>query len=291
MPRRNANAIPIPKLSEFVSDGKATDFCWEYISTLVKVIIAKYFNKYLWHFDKDDLASLAIADAVAFILKVSSNQVDDDIKNVRNVLFTRIRNTLSNFIFRSNKLISTEDSILDINASCHKSYEISSGMLSLYDFSIDSIDSFRDTSLRTWKLFFTNGAKQKYFINDSNNSLKDWESYSEVRNMKSPCELIGLYNKYNEDQIEQLANKLDSTTGQNYFSTLYQLLGNKFLAFLDVFQEDKFTIPSTIVVKHILTDMLICEDHDNGLSDEDISTKYNKSLQSVQKIIKSKDVI
>ena len=109
--------------------------------------------------------------------------------------------------------------------------------------------------------------------------------------MRSTCDLISIYDEYTDDQIEMLADKLDSATGQNYFNTLYQLLGDKFLAFLDVFQEDKFTIPSTVLVKHILTDMSICEDHDNGMSAEDIAAKYNKSLTSVQKIIKSKEVI
>ena len=113
MSRRSNTTQPMPKLSEFIVDGKPTAFCWNYISTLSKVVISKYFAKYLEHFDREDLAQLATTDAVAFTIKVSTLQKDDDIKNMRNVLFTRIRNTLSNFIFRSNKLISTDDEILD----------------------------------------------------------------------------------------------------------------------------------------------------------------------------------
>ena len=109
--------------------------------------------------------------------------------------------------------------------------------------------------------------------------------------MKTPCDLIDSFDKYTDDQIEALADKLDSVTGQNYFSTLYQLLGNKFLAFLDVFQEDKFNIPSTMLVKHLLTDMSICEDFDNGMSTEDISNKYNKSLTTINKVIAARKAI
>lgn len=293
MPRRSSNNTqPMPKLSAFIIDGKPTDFCWDYISTLSKVVISKYFAKYLEHFDRDDLAQLATADAVAFTIKVASlHKDDDDIRNMRNLLFTRIRNTLSNFIFRSNKLISTDDEILDRQTVYPKSFEMKSDLIDMHDLSIDSIDSFRTVSLRAWNLFKTNGAKRKYFINDSNNSIDDWKAYSEVRNMKVPCDLVSYYDKYSDDQIEALADKLDAVTGQNYFNTLYQLLGDKFLAFLDVFQEDKFNIPSTALVKHVLADISICEDFNNGMTVEELATKYNKTLNSVQRIVNSREVI
>lgn len=291
MPRRSSNTQPMPKLSEFIVDGKPTAFCWNYISTLSKVVISKYFAKYLEHFDREDLAQLATTDAVAFTIKVSTLQKDDDIKNMRNVLFTRIRNTLSNFIFRSNKLISTDDEILDHHTVYPKSFEMKSDLIDMHDLSIDSIDSFRTVSLRAWNLFKTNGAKRKYFINDSNNSIDDWKAYSEVRNMKAPCDLVTYYDKYSDDQIETLAEKLDAVTGQNYFNTLYQLLGDKFLAFLDVFQEDRFNIPSTALVKHILSDISICEDFNNGMTVEELASKYNKTLNTVQRIVDSREVI
>ena len=280
-----------PKLSEFVVDGEATEICWKYISTLSKVVVSKYFAKYLEYFDKDDLVSLAISDAVEFIKKVASSRKDEDIKNMRNVLFTRIRNTLSNFVFRSNRLVSTADEILDRHIVNPKFDDVNSDLIDLHDLSIDSLESFREVSLRAWQLFNKNGAKQKYTVTNDTDYIEDWEAYSEVRNMKSPCALISEFNNYTEDQIESLADKLDSVTGQNYFSTLYQLLGDKFLAFLDVFQEDRFNIPSTSLVKHILTDMSIFEDHSNGLSVSDLSNKYHKSESSIQKILASKEVI
>ncbi len=287
----NSNIDQNPKLSEFVVNGEPTELCWKYISTLSKVVVSKYFAKYLEHFDKDDLVSLAISDAVAFMKIVAVRKTDDDIRNIRNVLFTRIRNTLSNFVFRSNRLVSTDDTILDKQIVYPKSTELRSDLIDLHDLSIDSLDSFRTVSLRTWNLFKKNGAKQKYTVTSENDDLKDWEAYSEVRNMRTPCALISEYNNYTEDQIEALADRLDSVTGQNYFNTLYQLLGDKFLAFLDVFQEDKFTVPSTVLVRHLLTDMSICDDYSNGMSAEDISAKYSKSLTSVQKIINSREVI
>ena len=52
---KKRNTQPIPKLSQFVADGKPTEFCWEYITTLAKVVASKYFAKYFEYFDNDDL--------------------------------------------------------------------------------------------------------------------------------------------------------------------------------------------------------------------------------------------
>lgn len=280
-----------PSFNDFFTDDKLNELCWNYISTLSDVVVSKYFSKYLVYFDREDLVSLAISDCSTFINKVRELNHSDEIKNLRNVLFTRIRNTLSNFVFRSNKLVRTEDDVLDKFCVYPKSFEIKSDLVNLYDLNIDSIDAFRTVTNKAWKIFLTDSAKQKYFINNNNNDLKDWKTYSEIRNMKTPCDLIDSFDKYTDDQIEALADKLDNVTGQNYFSTLYQLLGNKFLAFLDVFQEDKFNIPSTMLVKHLLTDMSICEDFDNGMSTEDISNKYNKSLTTINKVIAARKAI
>ena len=57
--------------------------------------------------------------------------------------------------------------------------------------------------------------------------IKDWEAYSEVKNMKTPCDLISIYDDYTEDQVENLAKCLDASLGQNYFDTLYQLLSSQ----------------------------------------------------------------
>lgn len=288
---RKKKAYTNPSFNDFFTDGEPNELCWNYISTLSGVVVSKYFSKYLIYFDREDLVSLAISDCASFINKVRELNHSDEIKNLRNVLFTRIRNTLSNFVFRSNKLVRTEDEVLDKFYVYPKSFEIKSDLVSLYDLNIDSIDAFRSVTNRAWKIFLTDSAKQKYFINNNNNDLKDWKTYSEIRNMKTPCDLIDSFDRYTDDQIEALADKLDSVTGQNYFSTLYQLLGNKFLAFLDVFQEDKFNIPSTMLVKHLLTDMSICEDFDNGMSTEDISNKYNKSLTTINKVIAARKAI
>lgn len=279
------------KFSDFIVDSKPTEICWKYISNLAKAVVLKYFYKYTEYFDKDDLISLATVDAVSFAVKISKLNTGDDIKNIRNVFFTRIRNTLSNFIFRSNRLVSTEDEVLDYQAVYPKAYSIKSDLIDIHDLMIDSIDSFRTISLKTWKLYKSESTTHKYFINNSNDDLKDWEAYSEVRNMRSPCDLISVYDKYTDDQIEELADKLDSISGQNYFNTLYQLLGDKFLAFLDVFQEDKFSIPTTSFVKNLLTDMSICNDYSSGLSIDDLSSKYNKAPSVISKIIAAKEVL
>lgn len=109
--------------------------------------------------------------------------------------------------------------------------------------------------------------------------------------MKSPCDLISLYNKYNEDEVETLAIKLDDLFGQNYFSTLYQLLGDKFLAFLDVFQEDTFKVPATNTVKTILLDLSICNDYASGTPVDKLALKYKKPDYVIERIIESRDII
>lgn len=289
--QKNPSSLAIPRLSELLTDGEPNEMCWEYISTLSKIVIAKCFSKYLEHFDIGDLAQLATCDAIAFVKKVASLHTGEDIKNTRNVLFTRIRNTLSNFIFRSNKLVNTDDEELDRFTVYPKAFDMKSDLVDIYDLMIDSIDSCRKVSVRTWKLFQSNSAQQKYFITNKTDDIEDWETYSEIRNMKSPCDLISIYDMYTEDQVEELAEKLDAVQGQNYFSTLYQLLGDKFLPFLDVFQEDKFDIPSTTIIRHLLTDLSICKDHSNGLSVDELSSKYSKSPSVIQNIIDSQDII
>lgn len=281
----------IPKSEEFVTDGKPNKFCWDYIETLAKVVVAKYFAKYFTLFDKDDLVSLAITDAVSFFQKTIDSGAYKNMQNVRNVLFTRIRNTLSNFIFRSNKLVSTDDEILDLVVVYPKTNSIKHDVLDLQDLSINSIDDFRTISLKAWNLYKPNAKNVKYTINDSNNSINDWETYSEVKNMKSPCDLLSIYDYYTEDQIENLANKLDSIAGQNYFNTLYQLLGDKFLAFLDVFQEDKLDIPSTTLVKNLLIDDEVIADYSDGLTISELANKYGKSESSIKRILNSQEII
>ena len=81
-------------------------------------------------------------------------------------------------------------------------------------------------------------------------------------------------------------------TASSYSEALQMLANYTFdLAFLDVFQEDKFNIPSTSLVKKILTDMSIFEDFDKGLTVETLSNKYNKSQKVIQRVIDSREVI
>lgn len=292
MARRKSDTsnAPIPRICDFLTDGIPNQQCWDYISSLASVVITKFFSKYLDHFNKEDLCSLATTDCVTFFKKVVANNSDSDTGNLRNILFTRIRNSVSNFVFRSNRLVSTEDEVLDRHAVYPKSFEIKSDLIDMHDLIIDSIESYRDISLRTWELFKSNGSHSKSkdgILED----VKDWEAYSEVKNMRTPCDLILIYDDYTEDQIENLAKCLDASLGSNYFNILYQLLGDKFLPFLDVFQEDKFNIPSTNHVKNLLIDLSILEDYDDGVSVEDLAKKYDKTPVVIDRVIKSRDIL
>ena len=44
-------------------------------------------------------------------------------------------------------------------------------------------------------------------------------------------------------------------------------------------------------MKHILSDISICEDFNNGMTVEELASKYNKTLNTVQRIVNSREVI
>lgn len=246
-------------LSDFIVNSKLTENGWVYIYDLSQVVVLKYFHKYFNSFDKDDLIQLGVSDCASFLIKLENSELE--IRNIRNILFTRIRNTVSNYIFRSSKMISTEDTLMDLNIVTPFENEDSEDLCyNTENLIFNNVDELRSTTLNSWKI------------------------YLEFHSMKKPCDLISINNTYDESDIETLASVLDSTSDSNYFTTLHGLLGDLFLVFLDIFQEDRFKIPSTILVKKKLEYIKIYKDSKH-MSVADLASKYSKSETSILKIL------
>lgn len=98
-------------LESFIVNSRITDYGWKYIQSLAKTIVFRYYRTY----DTEDLISLAITDLAEFLLILESG--NDVPRSIRNVLFTRGRNTVSNYLYHRRKAVPTEDEILDTQVS------------------------------------------------------------------------------------------------------------------------------------------------------------------------------
>ncbi len=133
-------------LDSFVKDSKITDYGWSYISNLSKTVAFRYYRTY----DTEDLISLATTDLADFLLVIASG--DNIPRSIRNVLFTRARNSMSNYLYHRRKSVPTEDEILDLQIS--KDYSTSD---IIYRFS--SIEEAHLLSLKLWRYY--EGAKHE----------------------------------------------------------------------------------------------------------------------------------
>ena len=94
MPRHKTNP---DTLESFIKDSKITEYGWRYISSLAKTVAFRYYRTY----DTEDLISLAITDLAEFLLLIESG--DNVPRSIRNVLFTRARNSMSNYLYHHKK--------------------------------------------------------------------------------------------------------------------------------------------------------------------------------------------
>lgn len=133
-------------LDSFVKDSQITDFGWQYISSISKTVCYRYYRTY----DTEDLISMAITDLAEFLLLIE--QGDNVPRSIRNVLFTRARNSMSNYLYHRRKAVPTEDEILDLQVS--KEYAIAD---IVYDFS--TVEEAHLLSLKLWRYY--EGAKEE----------------------------------------------------------------------------------------------------------------------------------
>lgn len=140
MPRRkthNAN-----NLESFIKDSTITDYGWQYIQNLSRTVCYRYYRTY----DTEDLISLSITDLAEFLLLLEKSE--EVPRSLRNVLFTRSRNTMSNYLYHRRKDVPTEDEVLDtqISMECYTDeYPVK------YEF--NTLEEAHLLSLRLWRLY------------------------------------------------------------------------------------------------------------------------------------------
>lgn len=103
-------------LDKFLDDKGLTEFGWLYIQMLAYSVSGKYYRNE----DQNSLNTLAVSDCASWL----NNKVrffTGKISNLRAILYTRIRNTMSNSLYKDNKYLPTEDTVLDLNAYNDKS--------------------------------------------------------------------------------------------------------------------------------------------------------------------------
>ena len=127
-------------LDSFVRDSQITEFGWQYIASISKTVCYRYYRTY----DTEDLISMAITDLAEFLLLIEKG--NDVPRSIRNVLFTRARNSMSNYLYHRRKAVPTEDEILDLQVS--KEYAIAD---IVYDFS--TVEEAHLLSLKLWRYY------------------------------------------------------------------------------------------------------------------------------------------
>lgn len=85
---------------DLVKDGVVTTTGWKYLMSLASVVVCRY---YLKRQGTHDLIMLAVIDCIEFLPKLEKNTIDGSYpepKSIRNILFTRMRNAISNHLYR-----------------------------------------------------------------------------------------------------------------------------------------------------------------------------------------------
>lgn len=147
-------------LESFVKDSNITDYGWEYILSLAKTVAYRYYKTY----DTEDLISLAVTDVAGFLLVLEEG--DNTPRSIRNVLFTRARNCMSNYLYHSRKATPVEDEVLDTKAS--KEYETEDSEDLPFEYSFSTVEEAHILSLRLWRYY--EGARET--TNDSEYNTK-----------------------------------------------------------------------------------------------------------------------
>lgn len=129
-------------LESYIKDSQITDYGWRYIQNLSRTVCYRYYRTY----DTEDLISLAITDLAEFLFLLEKSE--ELPRSIRNVLFTRARNTMSNYLYHRRKDVPTEDEILDtqISMECY-----TDELPIKYEFS--TLEEAHLLSLKLWRLY------------------------------------------------------------------------------------------------------------------------------------------
>lgn len=129
-------------LESLVNDSGVTKAGWDYILSLSKTVAFRFY-----HSDKD-LISLSVMDLASFLLSLYKG--DNKPISLRNVLFTRSRNCMSNHLYHYRKLTPVEDELLDTKAS--KEYEADPIDLP-FDYTFSTVEEAHTLSLKMWRYY------------------------------------------------------------------------------------------------------------------------------------------
>lgn len=139
LPRHTSNP---DTLDSYIKDSTITEYGWSFIRSLSKTVAHRYYRTY----DTEDLISLAITDLADFLILIEKgNNVP---RSIRNVLFTRARNSMSNYLYHRRKAVSTEDEELDTQTS--RDFIVEDVPIK-YEFS--TLEEAHLLSLRLWRLY------------------------------------------------------------------------------------------------------------------------------------------
>jgi hypothetical protein len=105
-------------LDKLLADKGLTEFGWLYLQMLAYSVSGKYYRNE----DQNSLNTLAVSDCAAW-LDGKVRFFTGKISNLRAILYTRIRNTMSNNLYKDNRFLPTEDTVLDLNAYNDKSIQ------------------------------------------------------------------------------------------------------------------------------------------------------------------------
>lgn len=241
-------------IEDFIVNSKITDFGWKYIMNLAKTVATRYYHTY----DIEDLVSLAIVDLAEFLVLIDSG--DNKPRSIRNVLFTRARNSMSNYLYHRRKAVTTEDELLDTQTSDEY-------LTVEFPYTFSTLEEAHWMSLELWQYFL--GSKE---------TLKNYGG-----KMKEPGKLLKIHD-LSERETGQLADLLDNLSGSNNFKVLENFLGDGFLIFLDIFAGEDFKIPA--VNKILLRSQYLKIYNDSQKYDLDyLAKKYKKSPSTINEII------
>lgn len=135
------------RLDQFIApESGLTEFGWLYLQMLAYSVSGKHYR----YEDQSSLNTLAVSDC-AYWLDKKVRHFKGKISNLRAILYTRMRNTMSNSLYKDNKYIPTEDTTLDRNFSpttlvieCDEVDPV------LLDYSFRDVKEARLLSLKLW---------------------------------------------------------------------------------------------------------------------------------------------
>lgn len=128
-----------PTIYDLVQEGTVTEFGWDYIISLSRVVQGKC---YRMERDPEDLRQTAIMDCASYLMEFDPEGFV--IRNMRTFLFTRMRNAMSNYKYHNSKSPLLDSKVIE---DCNPGYSFPE-----FDYSFSTLEEARELSLRLWRM-------------------------------------------------------------------------------------------------------------------------------------------